>query len=136
MAKNIKEPIADDAQDAVTTNINAQKKAEDPMVVAAREVARANKARKDLIKHYRDEEHVTTYLAPLYRPHFGNVMVISVNGIRISFPIDGSKQDIPITYADEIDRRRRCVDAITTKQNRMADVRNNYESNPGELKLY
>lgn len=82
------------------------------------------------------EKKVTTYLSPMYRPYLGNVADITINGVTIFFPVDGNSYEVPSSFADEIARRRMAIDAMLTKQNRMADVANNSERSPGELKLF
>lgn len=102
-----------------------------------REIAQASLRRKQLIKHYKGERQVITYVSPMYRPYFGNVMTVTINGISIRFPIDGSKQEIPATFADEIERRRRNIDNIERKQKRMAAVKENEDKGSiGSLSLF
>jgi hypothetical protein len=100
------------------------------------ELLTAEARRKTLLKEYREEEKVPIYLSPMYRPYFGNVMTVSMNGISIFFKVDGSVQNVPKTFADEIAARRIAIDAIITKQSRMADIPNNAEKSPGELALF
>jgi hypothetical protein len=102
---------------------------------ANRELLNAEARKKRLLQHYRNEEKVPMYLSPMYRPYFGNVMQVSLNGISIFFKVDGSVQKIPKDFADEITARRMAIDAILTKQSKMADISKNYESSPGELDL-
>jgi len=99
-------------------------------------VVKAEHKRKALIKHYKSEEKFPMYLSPMYRPYFGTVMPVMVNGITIYFKVDGSTQMIPKTFANEVQRKRMAIDAILTKQSRMADVSGNFESTPGELNLF
>jgi hypothetical protein len=106
------------------------------MRAADMELARAKNQRKILHKRYKDEPKVPMYLSPMYRPHFGKVMTVSINGISIFFKVDGSTQMVPKTFADEITSRRMQIDAILTKQSKMSNVPNNLESAPGELKLF
>lgn len=107
------------------------------MIEANREIIKASSRRKELIKHYKGEEQVVTYISPMYRPYFGNVMTVTINGISIRFPIDGSKQEIPATFADEIERRRQNIDNIIKKQKRMAAVKENEDKGSiGELSLF
>lgn len=108
----------------------------DVMKASNRELANAENRRKKLIGVYKEETKVPMYLSPMYRPYFGNVMTVMINGISIYFKVDGSTQMVPKTFADEITSRRMAVDAILTKQNRMSNVANNVESAPGELKLF
>lgn len=120
------------------------KKAEEQVVTAQlqlikdnREIAQASARRKELIKYYKGEKKVVTYLSPMYRPYFGNVMTVTINGVSIRFPVDGSKQEIPATFADEIERRRRNIDNIEKKQKRMAAVRENEDKGSiGSLSLF
>lgn len=92
--------------------------------------------KKRLAEFYRNEEKVPMMLSPMYRPYFGNVMRVMINGISIFFPVDGTTHQIPKTFADEIASRRKQVDALIVKQNRMADITKNAETNPGELNLF
>lgn len=96
----------------------------------------AEARRKELLKTYKEESKVPMYLSPMYRPYFGNVMRIMINGISIFFKVDGSTQMIPQSFADEVVRRRMAVDAILVKQNKMANIPANNESAPGELNLF
>ena len=111
--------------------------ADQKMVQDNREIARAAARRKELIKYYKDEKKVITYVSPMYRPYFGNVMTVTINGISIRFPVDGSKQSIPATFADEIERRRRNIDNIEKKQKRMASIKENEDKGSiGSLSLF
>jgi hypothetical protein len=102
----------------------------------ATDLVAAEKRRKELIKKYRDEEKVPMSLSPMYRPYVGNVMRVMINGISIFFKVDGTTQKVPKTFADEIVSRRKKIDAYVTKTQRMSDVSNNYETSPGDLKLF
>jgi hypothetical protein len=106
------------------------------MQKANTELVTAEARRKQLLKTYREEPKVPMYLSPMYRPYFGNVMTVSMNGISIFFKVDGSIQQVPQTFADEITARRMAIDAILNKQHRMADIANNVEKTPGELALF
>lgn len=113
------------------------KAAEIGMIEANREIATAAARKKELIRNYKKEKQVVTYVSPMYRPYFGNVMTVTINGISIRFPIDGSKQEVPATFADEIERRRRHVDNIEKKQKRMAAVKDNEDKGSiGSLSLF
>ena len=130
---------------AVSENVSADlRQAEQELVTAQmkliqdnREIAKASQRRKELIKYYKGEKKVTTYLSPMYRPYFGNVMTVTINGVSIRFPVDGSKQEIPATFADEIERRRRNIDNIEKKQKRMASIKENEDKGSiGALPLF
>lgn len=96
----------------------------------------AEAQRRALVTEYKSEEQVPMYLSPMYKPYFGNVMRVTINGISIFFRVDGSTQMIPTTFADEIDDRRKKIDAILQKQNKMADVAGNSETSPGEVSFF
>jgi hypothetical protein len=96
----------------------------------------ADKARKEMLNHYTAEPKVSRSLSPLYQPYFGRVMQVSVNGITIAFPVDGSSHDIPETFADAIDARRMAIDAMLTKSHRMSQIATNVEHYPGELQMF
>ena len=106
------------------------------MSLANRNLADAQKRKKELHKLYKKEDKVPMHLSPMYRPYFGNVMRVMINGISIFFKVDGSTQQVPKTFADEITSRRMAIDKMLTRQNRMANIPQNNESSPGELNLF
>lgn len=114
----------------------ANKPTAEIMAEARTEMLSAQRFKEELRKQYAAEEKVPMYLSPMYRDYFGKVMKVSINGVMIYFKVDGSVQNIPQSFADEITRRRMCVDSALTKQGRMADIGSNVESAPGELKLF
>lgn len=101
----------------------------------SKEIAAEVKNRENLALEYRNEEKVPVAVSPLYRPYFGNVMKVSINGISIYMPIDNTTHKIPKTFADEIYSRIKAIDAIMRKQDRMAKISDNVETTPGELPL-
>lgn len=101
----------------------------------AQEMAKVEMQKRDLANQYKNEEKVPVMVSPLYQPYFGKVMDVNLNGISIFLPIDGTTHLIPRTFADEVYERVYKVDNIIKKQRRMADIRENVESSPGELQL-
>lgn len=128
--KSIKDLIGAEPESSAPTPAQV-----DPVQQANQELLNAEARKKQLLQHYRNQEKVPMYLSPMYRPYFGNVMRVSLNGISIFFKVDGSVQKVPKDFADEITARRIAIDAILTKQSKMADITKNYESSPGELDL-
>ena len=123
--------------DKLTQDILAEQEAKKDVVLDAnRQLMNAEAHRKTLLKEYTAEEKVPMYLSPMYKPYFGNVMQVMINGISIFFKVDGTTQHIPQTFADEIAARRIAIDEILNKQNRMANIPANSESSPGELNLF
>lgn len=99
------------------------------------QIAKAVRNEENLANKYRNEEKVAVQVSPLYRPYFGNVMKVCINGISIYMPIDNTVHKVPKTFADEIYSRVMAIDDIMKKQDRMANISANVESTPGELPL-
>lgn len=134
-AKNNTQPIQH-IVDVETVERNLDR-ADLGIIKANREIAQASARKKELIKYYKQEKQVITYVSPMYRPYFGNIMTVTINGISIRFPVDGSKQAIPATFADEVERRRRNIDDILNKQKRMAAIKENEDKGSiGSLSLF
>lgn len=91
---------------------------------------------KELVKTYKEEPRVATYLAPTYANFLGKVMTVSINGISIYFPVDGQTYNIPQTFADEVASRRKSIDAIISKQHKASRIVENVETSPGEMVLF
>ena len=96
----------------------------------------ANLTRKSLVEEYKAEEQVTRSVSPLYQPYLGKVIQISINGITIAFPINGTSHKVPRSFADEIDSRVMAIDATINKAKKMADIPENHERYPGELQMF
>lgn len=109
---------------------------EDVMQAANNALVSADSRRKALVSTYKAEEKTSVALSPLYRPYFGSVMQILLNGIAIALPVDGKSYLLPKSFADEAIQRRIQVDNILTKQQRMADIPSNFETSPGELNMF
>ncbi len=112
------------------------KVSQDVMVESRKALQAAEGARPMLRQIYADEPRVPLYLSPMYRPYFGNVMRVTINGISIYMPVNGTTHSIPQTFADEITRRRMAIDNMLTRQDRMAEVSSNVEGAPGELSIF
>ena len=112
------------------------KKTEDNIEQVTPEIQKTGDIIKDSAAAFRAEKKVPMYLAPLYRPYFGNNMRVMINGVSIFFPVDGKTYEIPESFAIEIARRRVAIDEIVSKQGKMANIAENVESNPGELELF
>lgn len=93
------------------------------------------KERLSAADHYRAQEKVEISISPLYRPYFGNVMEIIINGVYCALPVDGRTYKLAQTFANEAARRIAAVDAQNKRSERLADVQNNHENFIGELQL-
>lgn len=99
-------------------------------------VAQAEKERKELAKSLKKQEYVPVQVSPLYRPYFGRVMTVTINGASIAIPCDGKTYKVPKTYAEEIKVRIYRQDQLFAKKRRLSDVTNNLEASPGELQIF
>lgn len=96
----------------------------------------ADKVRKQLVEKYNTEGKETVSISPLYRNYLGNVCTITINGISIAIPVDGTRHKVPATYADELTARIMAIDSTIRKAAKMANVTTNDERYPGELKMF
>ena len=94
------------------------------------------KAQTQAAARYRKEKLVEVTVSPMYSDEFGNVMPVSLQGVRIYMPCDGSVQKVPKSFAAEIRRRIYAVDIKTKRRKRMANVKANSEKSPGAIRLF
>ena len=99
-------------------------------------VAEGEKDRKQLVKSMREQELVPVSVSPLYRPYFGRTMPVTINGASVYIPCDGKTYKVPKVFADEIKVRISNQDDLFAKKRRLSDVSNNFESSPGELRIF
>ena len=91
---------------------------------------------QSMASRYRNEEQVEVTISPLYANEFSSNQPVILNGIRISVPTDGRPYKVPYSFALEIKNRIAAADEKFKRLNRMADVQQNFERSPGELKLF
>ena len=99
-------------------------------------VAKAEAGRRALGEKFRKEEKVPVSISPLYKPYFGKVMTVSINGISCAIPVDGKTYKVPKSFAEEARCRMFRQNEMLEKQARLSDVQNNFETSPGELALF
>ena len=103
------------------------------------QVVDAEKGRRMLAAEFKNEEKVAIKIPPLYKPYFGKVMTISINGISCAIPVDGQVYQVPKSFAEEANVRMFRQDELLQKQEKLTDAsknRNNFENYPGELALF
>ena len=101
-----------------------------------REVQNAELRRRSLIKTYKDEKLIPVSVPPLYKPYFGESMVVTINGITIAIPCNGRTYNIAESFACEVLTRINKTNEIIEKGKSMANVIGNFEKSPGELKFF
>lgn len=99
-------------------------------------VAQAEMKRRTLAAHYNKEDKIAVSISPLYKPYFGKVMTVTINGISCAVPVDGKTYKLPKTFAQEVEARKYRQDELLEKKKNMSDVKNNFETSPGELSLF
>ena len=92
--------------------------------------------RKALAREFKAQEKKSVAISPLYRPYFGNIMTVTINGTSIAIPCDGKTYEVPASFAEEILIRISNQDELIQKKRRMGDVTRNFEASPGELQLF
>ena len=71
----------------------------------------------------------------MYRPWFGENMLIAINGVEIYLPLDGQAYEIPESYALEFQSRIELVDEEIRIRNAMSNIEKNSETYAGEKEL-
>ena len=99
-------------------------------------VREGEKRKISLKQEYLAQEKIPVTISPMYKPYFGEVMELVINGIYVSIPCDGRAHEVPKTFASEANYRIYAVDNEQRRADRMADVANNHESIGGEINFF
>lgn len=91
---------------------------------------------KNLVQTYAQEPKVPVRVAPSYAKYFGRVMRVSINGISVAVPCNGTTLSLPASFADEVMRRMSEMDKHELRASRMADATKNVETNPGQINFF
>lgn len=75
------------------------------------EVKKRQSAKKKLVEVFNKQPKVEVSGSPFYKPYFGDVMVIQINGITTAVPLDGRAYKVPEAFANEFKTRIARVDA-------------------------
>ena len=100
------------------------------------DMGQAEMKRRSLVTQFREQEKVAVSISPLYKPYFGKVMTVTINGISCAVPVDGKTYKVPFSFAEEVEARKRKQDELLEKKKGMGNVQNNFETSPGELTLF
>lgn len=106
-----------------------------PPTKKAKTLQQAEQSRRALKNCYHNEPKIRFAASPLYRNYFGDVMKIGINGFAVFVKMDGIPVMLPESFAIEGMRKLRLVDDYELKREKRADVHNNLESSPGELRI-
>lgn len=99
-------------------------------------VQQAEADRRLFAQSLKEQDVVPVTISPLYKPYFGKVMTVTINGVSVTVPVDGKTYDIPVTFASEVNRRKFRQDRMFEKKRGMSNISNNFETTPGELTLF
>lgn len=99
-------------------------------------VASAERERKLLAQCFKKQEPISVSIPPLYKPYFGKIMTVTIQGVSIAIPVDGRSYKIPESFAEEVKIRISNQNELFEKHNSMSDITGNFESSAGELQLF
>lgn len=91
--------------------------------------------RRALAQIYMKEKKFPITISPFYAPYLGSVVMISLQGIPMYIPADGTTYLVPESYAAEAIQAMAQVDARQRKQSRLSNVRQNLETSIGAIKF-
>ena len=131
----IEEPVIE--KDRLTELIEMDLERGVPVMAASNAaVGRAEERRRKLLETYKAEKKVPTYLDPSFAAWLGNITQVQVNGISLAVPINGDRVELPETFADVLESKRRAINDITNKMKNMSNASSNVETSPGELQFF
>ena len=87
--------------------------------------------KRTLREAYLAQKKVVVQGSPLYAPHFGRTMTISLNGIAVCVPLDGQQYEIPESFAAIFQERISRVDEQDRVRKAMSEVQSNSEPYAG-----
>ena len=96
----------------------------------------ANLVRRQIAKEFKEQEREHIQIPPLYKPYFGKILPIMIQGIEVAIPVDGKAYEVPRVFADRARILMANQDEMIQKGERAANFQNNIESSPGELTLF
>ena len=135
MARNTLDKILEDAPADLAGSSESSGDMKKIVTKSNQELAKSLALVAQNVTDLRKEEKVSVSMAPMYRPYFGDVMTVSINGLSVYLPLDGRSYKMPKSYAMVIQGRRRMVDDHITRTARLADIQSNVERSAGELEL-
>ena len=135
MARNTLDKILEDAPADLAGSSESSGDMKKIVTKSNQELAKSLALVAQNVTDLKKEDKVSVSMAPMYRPYFGDVMTVSINGLSVYLPLDGRSYKMPKSYAMVIQGRRRMVDDHITRTARLADIQSNVERSAGELEL-
>ena len=131
-AKNALDTVLSAASEEIT---KAPKDVQKAVTKSNRAVAEAQKMVLENAQQLKAEKKRPVTLAPMYQAYFGETMTVTLNGLSIYVPVNGRTYQVPKSYAQIIQERRRRVDEHILRAQRLSNVQSNFERTAGELVL-
>lgn len=131
-AKNALDSVLSAASEEIA---KAPKEVQSAIALSNRKVAEAQKLLQVNAQRLKVEKKSPVTLAPMYQAYFGEVMTVTLNGLSIYVPVNGRTYQVPKSYAQIIQERRRRVDEHVMRAQRLSNVQSNFERTAGELVL-
>ena len=103
---------------------------------AKRLEVRADQVRRQIAKEFKEQELDTIMIPPLYKPYFGKVLPIMIQGVEVAIPVNGKAYKVPKVFASRARVLMHTQDELIEKAHRAADIKSNFEHSPGELTLF
>lgn len=91
--------------------------------------------RKKLANTFATEDKIAVIISPSYRPYLGKTASFSINGIAIYVPCDGQTHMVNASHAALIRETLSRYDKDIARQQRLSNVSNNIDSDPGVPKV-
>lgn len=92
--------------------------------------------KKDMVNKMKAQDKIPVTISPMYKPYFGEVMEVIINGVYVSVPCDGRQHMIPECFASEVNARIFAADESQRRANRMADITKNNEDVQGDINFF
>lgn len=92
--------------------------------------------RRQLAESYGAGAQVPVTISPFYRNQLGSNVCLSINGVTVYIPANGQTKFVPEVFADLLAQKIVRADAQILRQGALANVIENFEQSPGELKFF
>ena len=96
----------------------------------------ADRIRRQIAKDFKNQELETVMIPPLYKPYFGKVLPIMIQGVEVAIPVNGKAYKVPKVFAARARVLMHTQDELIEKSQRAADIQSNFEKSPGELAIF
>ena len=100
------------------------------------ETLELDRRQKNLVNVYKNEPQVAVSIAPSYAKYLGRIVRISINGVGVAVPCDGSSHKVPESFAAEIHARMQKINEQELRAQKMSRVSSNFESSPGSINFF